>query len=66
MLDYQGIIAKLEEERKECNYRYSGMVPGYYTYAIGRAIEALRECEDCHMEAEESYQRIQSENRSDR
>lgn len=63
MVDYQGIVIKLEEERKECNYRYSGMVPAYYTYAIGRAIEALRECEDCYMDAEESYQRQQSEKR---
>lgn len=66
MFDYQGIIVKLEEERKECNYRYNGMVPGYYISAIGSAVKALRECKDCCIEAEESYQRMQNEKRSDR
>jgi hypothetical protein len=44
---YDEMIANLEDKRDFCNYAYGGTVPLYYQEALRRAIEALRECQEC-------------------
>lgn len=51
MIDYAKILTELEEERAACQYVYGGMIPAFYTQALHRAIEAVKECQDCAAEA---------------
>ena len=51
MIDYAKILTELEEERATCQYVYGGMIPAFYTQALHRAIEAVKECQDCAAEA---------------
>ena len=55
MIDYQAIIAQLQEERRAVwAYRYGGMVPAYYCTALRAAIAALEECEACRSAADQA------------
>ena len=51
VIDYAKILTELEEERAACQYVYGGMIPAFYTQALHRAIEAVKECQDCAAEA---------------
>lgn len=51
VIDYAKILTELEEERATCQYVYGGMIPAFYTQALHRAIEAVKECQDCAAEA---------------
>lgn len=51
MINYAKILAELEVERSACQYAYGGMVPAFYTQALHRATEAIKECQDCAAEA---------------
>ena len=51
MIDYAKILTELEEERATCQYVYGGMIPAFYMQALHRAIEAVKECQDCAAEA---------------
>lgn len=51
VIKYEKILAELEVERSACQYAYGGMVPAFYTQALHRATEAIKECQDCAAEA---------------
>lgn len=51
MIDYDKLIAELQEEKEACQYAYGSMVPAFYAYALQKAIEAIKECQDCAAEA---------------
>lgn len=51
MIEYEKLLAELEEEKSACQYAYGGMVPAFYAEALRRAIGAIRECRDCEAEA---------------
>ena len=51
MIDYDRLLAELEAEKAACQYAYGGMVPAFYAQALRKAIEAIRECQDCAAEA---------------
>ena len=52
MMDYNKLLAALEEEKAACQYAYGGMVPAFYAQALRKAIAAIGECRDCAAEAE--------------
>ena len=47
MIDYAKILTELEEQRAAWQYGLGGMIP----QALHRAIEAVKECQDCAAEA---------------
>lgn len=51
MIEYEKLLAELEEEKAACQYAYGEMVPVFYAEALRRAIGAIRECRDCEAEA---------------
>lgn len=51
MIDYPKLLEELQEEKAAIQYAYGGMVPAFYTMALQKAIEAIRECQDCAAEA---------------
>ncbi len=52
MIDYEKLLKELEEEKAACQYAYGGMVPAFYSQALRKAIEDIKECQDCAAEAE--------------
>ena len=51
MNDYPKIRTEVEEVRAAWQIVYGGMIPAFYTQALHRAIEAVKECQDCAAEA---------------
>ena len=51
MIDYEQILTELREEKAACQYAYGEMVPAFYTQALRKAIEDIKECRDCAAEA---------------
>ena len=51
MIAYAKLLTELEDARAVCQYVYGGMIPAFYTQALHRAIEAVKECQDCAAEA---------------
>lgn len=54
MVEYEKILADLENEKNACQYAYNGMVPAFYTYALCKAIEAITECQSCAAAAQQA------------
>lgn len=52
MIDYDKLLAELEEEKATCQYAYGEIVPVFYAEALRRAMAAIKECRDCAAEAE--------------
>lgn len=52
MIDYEKLLKELEEEKAACHYAYRGMVPAFYSQALRKAIEDIKECKDCAAETE--------------
>lgn len=59
IVDYNKIIADLQEECKACNYRYvlgdTTHVPAYYQQKIRKAVEILLECKEDLEDLEHEY-----------
>lgn len=51
LLDYDGILLKLNEEKAACQYAYGGMIPVYYSEALRKAIADIKDCQECEAEA---------------
>lgn len=58
MIDYDKLLAELEEEKAACQYAYGEMVPAFYAQALRKAIEDIRECRDCAAEAAQMVRRL--------
>ena len=54
MVEYEKILADLENEKNACQYAYNGMVPAFYAHALWKAIEAIQECQKCEAAAQQA------------
>ena len=45
-------LKNLRKKKAACQYAYGGMVPAFYSQALRKAIEDIKECQDCAAEAE--------------
>ena len=52
MIDYDKLLAELEEGKAACQYAYGEMVPAFYAQALRKAIEDIKECQSCAVEAQ--------------
>lgn len=52
MMDYNKLLAELEEEKTACQYAYGNMVPAFYAQALRKAIDVIEDCRDCAAAAE--------------
>ena len=58
MIDYAQTLTELEEEKVACQYAYGGMIPAFYIQALRKAIEAIKECQDCAAQAEQMIKEV--------
>ena len=58
MIDYEMLLTELQEEKETCQYAYGSMVPAFYASALQKAIEAIKECQDCASEAERTAREV--------
>lgn len=61
MIDYDKLLAELEEEKATCQYAYGEIVPVFYAEALHRAMAAIKECRDCAAEAERMAREVRQE-----
>lgn len=63
-LDYSELVSKLNNERAACQYAYGEMIPAYYSQALIRAIENIKECEKREAEATKAARELRKRGKS--